>query len=44
VFDARKEELETLRALVKDKMEHAVITEVPLVVETGTGMNWLEAH
>jgi DNA polymerase-1 len=44
VFDACKEELETLRALVKDKMEHAVITEVPLVVETGTGMNWLEAH
>ena len=44
VFDAHKSELEALKVLVKDKMEHAVKTEVPLLVETGVGMNWLEAH
>lgn len=44
VFDAHKSELDALRILVKDKMENAVKTEVPLLVETGVGMNWLEAH
>jgi len=44
VFDARKDELETLTALIKKEMENAYELEVPLVVDIGTGANWLEAH
>jgi DNA polymerase I len=44
VFEAHKDELEALSALVKDKMEHALPLEVPMLVEVGTGENWLEAH
>lgn len=44
IFDAHKDELEELKALVKDKMENAFKLDVPLNVEMGTGQNWLEAH
>jgi len=44
VFDARKDELEDLQKLVKKKMEKAIKMDVPIVVEIGTGDNWLEAH
>jgi len=44
VFDARKDELEALKALVKKNMEGAVKMDVPIIVEMGTGANWLEAH
>ena len=44
VFDARLEELETLKALVNDKMVNALPLSVPVVVEINTGDNWLEAH
>jgi len=44
VFDAHKDELEVITPIIKDKMENAVQLIVPLVVETGTGKNWLEAH
>jgi len=44
VFDARKDELEALKALVKKNMEEAVKMDVPIIVEMGTGANWLEAH
>ena len=44
VFDAPKEELEEVTALIVDKMQTAVKTEVPLLVESGYGANWLEAH
>jgi len=44
VFDARKDELEDLQKLVKKKMEKAIKMDVPIVVEMGTGDNWLEAH
>jgi len=30
--------------LIKAEMEGAMTLEVPLVVEIGTGSNWLEAH
>jgi DNA polymerase-1 len=44
IFDAHKDELEELKALVKDKMENAFQLDVPLDVDMGTGQNWLEAH
>lgn len=44
VFDARKHELEQLTKLVVKEMQSAAELEVPLIVETGTGNNWLEAH
>ena len=44
VFDARLEELDDLKAIVKDKMVNALPLSVPVVVEMNTGSNWLEAH
>ncbi|MFV1994054.1 MAG: DNA polymerase I, partial [Verrucomicrobiales bacterium] len=44
VFDMRREEEQTVVALVKTCMENALPMKVPLVVETGIGENWLEAH
>jgi DNA polymerase-1 len=44
VFDAPKEELDEVTAIIVDKMENAIVTEVPLLVESGFGANWLEAH
>ena len=44
VFDMHKSESLELKNLVKEKMEHAVNLEVPLIVDIGEGANWLEAH
>jgi DNA polymerase-1 len=44
VFDVYKPELETVKAIVKDKMENAVSLSVPLDVEMNNAANWLEAH
>ena len=44
VFDVHKSEVEILKSLIKNKMEQAVSLSVPLVVEVGEGLNWLEAH
>ncbi len=44
VFEAALEELDELTALIKDKMENAYPFKVPMLVEAGTGNNWLEAH
>jgi len=44
VFDVYKSELETVKTLVKNEMENAYKLAVPLVVDLGTGNNWLEAH
>lgn len=44
VFDARKDELETLKAIIEDKMKSAIELKVPVVVEMNAGSNWLEAH
>ena len=30
--------------MIKTEMEQAYVLQVPLVVDVGTGMNWLEAH
>jgi DNA polymerase-1 len=44
VFDAKKDELDVLKTLVKSAMEDAYSSSVPLVVDLGEGLNWLEAH
>ena len=44
VFDAHLDELDTLKAIVQDKMVNALPLSVPIVVEMNTGANWLEAH
>jgi len=44
VFDAHIDEIQELKGLVKDKMEHAIEFNVPLVVEMNNATNWLEAH
>jgi DNA polymerase-1 len=44
VFDMHNSESEELKSLVKEKMEQAVTLKVPLIVDIGEGVNWLEAH
>jgi DNA polymerase-1 len=44
VFDVYLPELENLKEIVKFEMENVVKLDVPLLVEMGTGKNWLEAH
>jgi DNA polymerase-1 len=44
MFDVYKPELEQVEEIVIKEMENAYPLNVPLVVDTGTGMNWLEAH
>jgi len=44
VFDVYKPELETIKTIVKDKMENAFKLAVPLEVEMNSAKNWLEAH
>jgi DNA polymerase-1 len=44
VFEAVLDEVEVLSKLIKEKMESAIPMQVPMLVEVGTGHNWLEAH
>jgi DNA polymerase-1 len=44
VFDVPKSELETVKNIVREKMETAMSLSVPLVVDVSVGNNWLEAH
>ena len=44
VFDAHKSEVETITAIIKDKMIHAIELNVPIEVGVGIGENWLDAH
>ncbi|MFO7934007.1 MAG: DNA polymerase I [Bacteroidales bacterium] len=43
-FDVWQEELDQVRQIVRDRMEHATHLRVPLTVDMGAGANWLEAH
>jgi DNA polymerase-1 len=43
VFEAPPEEVQTLAELVREQMENVTQLRVPLVVDIGTGLNWLEA-
>ncbi|MCB1093360.1 MAG: DNA polymerase I, partial [Verrucomicrobiae bacterium] len=44
VFDLHREEHDTVIPLVVAGMRDALPLKVPVVVETGTGENWLAAH
>jgi DNA polymerase-1 len=44
LFDAHKDEVDELRPVIKKLMENALPLDVPIVVDTGIGNNWLDAH
>ena len=44
LFDVPKPELEVVTPLIREEMQQAYKLSVPLIVEIGTGNNWLEAH
>lgn len=44
VFDVHNDELERIKPMIKHEMENAYLLDVPLEVDMGTGLNWLEAH
>lgn len=44
VFDVHKNELETVKPIIKKSMEEALPLSIPISVDMGTGNNWLEAH
>ena len=46
VFDAVKEEVETIKPVILDCMQSAMTlpNNIPILAEVGTGTNWLEAH
>ncbi len=44
VFDVPKGEVEAMKAIIVERMKHAIPLNVPIEVEVGQGTNWLEAH
>jgi DNA polymerase-1 len=44
IFDAHKSEIDDLKSIIKKMMENALPLKVPVVVDTGVGDNWLDAH
>jgi DNA polymerase-1 len=46
VFDVPLEEVDQVRAIVLDNMQAALTlpNDVPVIAESGTGSNWLDAH
>ncbi|CAN5167231.1 DNA polymerase I [soil metagenome] len=44
VFDVPHHEIEIVKPIIMHNMKTAIRTEVPIMVEIGTGLNWLEAH
>lgn len=44
VFDVPNHEIEIVKPIIMHNMKNAIKTEVPIMVEIGTGLNWLEAH
>mgnify|MGYP003574924204 FL=1 len=44
VFDVIKSEKEQVKEIITNRMKTAIKTEVPIEIEIGEGVNWLEAH
>jgi DNA polymerase-1 len=44
VFDVPKHELNDVQPVIEEKMANAFALQVPLVVDSGVGENWLQAH
>lgn len=44
VFDVPKNEVETFKRIISERMTKAITLRVPIEVEIGEGSNWLEAH
>lgn len=44
VFDVPKNEVAQMKALIREGMVNALKVSVPIEVEIGEGINWLEAH
>lgn len=42
IIQARCDELERVKVILKENMEGAMVLKVPLVVELNTGTNWYE--
>lgn len=43
VFEVHKDELDSIKEIVKDRMENTIQLEVPIKVDINVGENWLEA-
>jgi DNA polymerase-1 len=44
LFESPKSEVDELTPIIRDCMENAFTTKVPLVVDIGSGPTWLDAH
>ena len=44
IVEAPDSEVDTVRRILQEEMEHVVHYNVPLTTEVGTGKTWLEAH
>ena len=44
IFEVPENELEDVKALIKNGMESVVSFDIPFVAEVGVGDNWGEAH
>jgi len=44
LFEVPENEIERLKDMVKNEMEHAIELSVPIIVDVGVGKNWYEAH
>ncbi|CAI9121873.1 DNA polymerase I [Brytella acorum] len=44
LFEVREPDAQALAELARREMEQAAVISVPLVVETGIGLNWAQAH
>ncbi len=44
VFDAHRDEIDTIKYIIEDKMKHALQLNVPIEIGIGIGTNWLDAH
>jgi len=43
-FEVPPNEIETVKTVIKNEMENCIKLSIPLLVDIGTGANWLEAH